>query len=157
MPVSGSVSIGAVTSASITSDSALSIKSSTGQIKVGGYTFPTNTPSANTVLVSDGSGNLSFQSTNQRADVTTATYTILPEDDIIAITVEQNTVLTLPPPSSRTVGDIIYVVKEVGGTSTVTINPNGTELISGNTSYVFSSAYGANKVYTNGTNWFLLF
>ncbi|CAN0352430.1 unnamed protein product, partial [Hapterophycus canaliculatus] len=121
------------------------------------YTFPSGTPTESSVLVTDGSGNLSFSSTNTRAEVATAAYSISADDDIVAITVQQDTVLTLPDPGTRTVGDSIYVVKEVAGTNPVTINPNSTELISGQASYVFFSEYGATKLYTNGTNWFLLF
>ena len=155
--MSGTVYMGSINVTSIASESSLSITSSTGNIQLGGYTFPSEIPTENTFLVTDGSGNLSFSATNKRAGVTTATYAISPDDDIVAITVEQDTVVTLPDPSTRTVGDILYIVKEVGGTNTVTINPNSTELISGQTNYTFAVAYGATKIYTNGTNWFLLF
>lgn len=155
--MSGTVSVGNITVTSIASDSALAINSSTGNIQVGGYTFPSATPTENSVLVTDGSGNLSFSSANTRAEVATAAYSISGDDDIVAITVQQDTVLTLPDPTTRTVGDIIYIVKEVAGTNPVTINPNSTELISGQASYVFFAEYGATKMYTNGTNWFLLF
>ncbi|CAM9096197.1 unnamed protein product [Ectocarpus sp. 12 AP-2014] len=51
---------------------------------------------------------------------------------------------------------MILVVKEVGGSSTVTVVPFGEELVSGHESAALSQPYGAFKVYTNGTNWFVL-
>ena len=154
--MSGTVYMGAINVTSIASESSLTITSSTGNIQLGQYTFPSLTPTENTILVTDGSGNLSFTSVNVRTAVSTSTYSISSEDDIVAITVAQNTTLTLPSPSSRVVGEIIYIVKEVPGTTSVTLNPSNNELISGQASYTFSSEYGTLKVYTNGTNWFVL-
>ena len=154
--MSGTVYMGAINVTSIASESSLTITSSTGNIQLGQYTFPSLTPTENTILVTDGSGNLSFTSVNVRTAVSTSTYSISSEDDIVAITVAQNTTLTLPSPSSRVVGEIIYIVKEVPGTTSVTLNPSNNELISGQASYTLSSEYGTLKVYTNGTNWFVL-
>lgn len=155
--MSGTVSIGAITCTSIASNSTLTITSSSGGIQLGSYVFPTGNPTDGDVLVTDGSGNLSFAAANQRSEVSTATYSILPGDDIVAITAQIDVVVTLPTPSSKTVGDIVYIVKEVDGLNSVTVNPNGTELISGQANYSFSQSYGATKLYTNGTNWFVLF
>ena len=155
--MSGTVYMGSIKVTKIESESSLSITSFTGNIQLGGYTFPSEPPTENTVLVTDGAGNLRFAPANTRTGVTSTTYTITDEDDIVAITIAQATSLALPDPSTKTVGDIIYIVKEVAGTDAITINPNGSELISGQTSYTFSAAYGATKIYTNGTNWFLLF
>lgn len=155
--MSGTVFMGAITVASIASDSALSITSSTGSIQLGGYRFPDEAPVDGNVLVTDGSGNLSFATSNQRSEVSAAAYSILPGDNIVAITAQLDVALTLPPPSSKTVGDIIYIVKEVDGSNSVSVNPNGTELLSGQTSFSFSQAYGATRLYTNGTNWFILY
>jgi hypothetical protein len=155
--MSGTVYMGAINVTKIESESSLSITSSTGNIQLGGYTFPSAPPTENTVLVTDGTGNLSFAPANTRTSVTSPAYTIPPEDDIVAITVAQPTSLTLPDPSTKTVGDIIYIVKEVAGTDVITVNPSASELISGQAAYTFSAAYGATKIYTNGTNWFLLF
>jgi len=155
--MSGTVSIGSITCTSIESNSTLSITSSSGGIQLGNYTFPSGNPVDGDVLVTDGNGNLSFSAANQRSEVSGTTYSVLPGDDIVAITAQVDVVLTLPVPASKTVGDIMYVVKEVDGLNTVTINPNGSELISGQSSYSFSQAFGATKLYTNGTNWFLLF
>lgn len=155
--MSGTVYMGSVNVTKIESTSSLSITSSTGNIQLGGYTFPSEAPTENTILMTDGTGNLSFAPANTRTGVTDTTYTITTQDDIVAITVAQATTLTLPDPTTKTVGDIIYIVKEVAGTDVITINPSASELISGQTTYTFSTEYGATKIYTNGTNWFLLF
>ena len=155
--MSGTVYMGAINVTNISSETSLSITSSTGNVQLGSYTFPSTPPAENTVLVTDGTGNLSFSPSNTRSEVPTATYTITPNDDIVAITVAQDTILTLPDPATKTVGDILYIVKEVAGTNVITVNPNTTELISGQSSYTFSVVYGATKMYTNGTDWFLLF
>jgi len=155
---SGKVTMGSITVTNIESESSLTITSSTGNIQMGGYTFPSSSaPVENAILKSDANGNLSFASSNTRTEVSTLTYNILADDDIVSITVAQDTTLTLPDPSTKTVGDIIYIVKEIAGTNVITINPNGSELISGQSTYTFSTEYGATRIYTNGTNWFLLF
>lgn len=155
--MSGKIYMGSINVTSIASDASLSITSSTGNIQLGSYTFPSAPPADNTVLVTDGSGNLSFSPSNTRVGVTAATYNATINDDIVAITVAQATTITLPDPTTKVVGDIIYIVKEVAGNDQITINPNGAELISGQATYTFSAEYGATKIYTNGTNWFLLF
>ena len=155
--MTGKVYMGSINVTSIESESSLSITSSTGNIQLGSYTFPSETPAENTVLMTDGSGNLRFAPSNTRTGVTTDSYVITEDDDIVAITIAQNTTLILPDPSTKTIGDIIYIVKEVAGTNQITINPSGSELISGQSSYTFSAEYGATKIYTNGTDWFLLF
>lgn len=144
--MSGTVNIGSITVTSI----------STGNISVGPYTFPSTQPVKGSVLVTDGTGNLSFTPSNTRVEVGTAAHTVAASEDIVAITAAQETALTLPDPATKVVGNILYVVKEVGGTHAVTIAPSGAELISGQTSHVLSAEYGATKLYTNGTDWFIL-
>ena len=155
--MSGKVTVSSINVSTIASTSSLSITSTSGNIQMGGYTFPSTGPTEDSILKSDGSGNLTFAPTNTRTEVSTITYSISSDDDIVAITVAQDTTLTLPDPTTKTVGDILYIVKEVAGTNVVTINPNGSELVSGQSTYTFQSEYGATKIYTNGTNWFLLF
>jgi hypothetical protein len=128
-------------------------------LQIGTFTWPSTTPSTGTVLKTDGSGNLSFESANVRSEIdpTATTYAARISDDIVAVTGTLATTITLPDPSLKPVGDLVYVVKEVAGTSIVTIVPFGTELISGNTSSTLSASYGSVKIYTNGINWFALF
>ena len=133
--------------------------SSTSSLKIGLFTWPSVTPTAGSVLKTDGEGNLQFQETNTRTvvDQLSTSHTIDIDSDIIAITGTLDTTLTLPDPSTKTIGDMIYIVKEVDGTSVITILPFASELISGATSAILSDAYGTVKIYTNGTAWFALF
>lgn len=132
--------------------------STSGTLQIGIFTWPSGTPPAGSVLKTDGAGNLVFQEINIRTpvDALATTYTIGITEDIVAITGTLNTTLTLPDPSTKTIGETIYIVKEVAGTSVITINPFNTELISGNATYTFSDAYQSVRLYTNGTNWFII-
>ncbi len=142
------------------STSSISTNDGTGTIQIGPFIWPTTTtPSDGAVLKTDASGNLEFATVNLRTPlgVTDTTYTITTDDDIVAITGTNATTLTLPDPTTKTVGDLIYVVKEVAGSSIITVVPNGSELISGASSVTLTSSYGSMKIYTNGINWFSLF
>lgn len=135
------------------------VTSATSSIQIGSFTWPSAAPVPGSVLKTDGLGNLSFEASNVRTSVDPAStaYAIGPSDDIVAVTGTLDTTLTLPDPASKVTGDMILVVKEVAGPSTVTVVPFGTELVSGGSSAVLSQPYGALKIYTNGTNWFALF
>lgn len=136
----------------------LTLTSTLGKIKIGTFTWPDLTGVAEgSVLKTDSTGELTFEPAIVRVAVTGTTYTIQPGDDIVAITQQQDTTLTLPDPTTKNVGDICYIVKEVSGTDVVTIIPSGSELISGETSATLSFSYGTVKIYTNGVNWFALF
>ncbi|CAM9704297.1 unnamed protein product [Ectocarpus sp. 6 AP-2014] len=104
-------------------------------------------------------GNLTFEEANVRSsiDASSASYAIGPSDDIVAITGTLDTNVTLPDPTTKTIGDMIYIVKEVDGSSVITVLPFGSELISGGTSTTLDTPYGSFRIYTNGTNWFALF
>ncbi len=132
------------------------VTSAASSIKIGGFTWPSAAPGAGSVLKTDGAGNLSFEPPNLRSTVDPASsaYTILPSDDIVAVTGTLDTTLTLPDPASKTTGDIIRIVKEVGGPSVVSVMPHGTELVSGGSSAVMSQPYESLNVYTNGADWF---
>lgn len=132
------------------------VTSAASSIQIGGFTWPSSAPVAGSVLKTDGVGNLSFEPSNSRSTVDAASYTILSSDDIVAVTGTVDTTLTLPDPTSKTTGDMIRIVKEVGGSSVVTVVPHGTELVSGGSSAVLSQPYDSMKVYTNGTDWFAL-
>lgn len=129
-----------------------------GNIQIGNFTWPISVPSSGTVLKTSGDGTLSFEQSNVRTEVDPLqnTYNINNSDDIVAITGTLATTLNLPDPSTKTVGDFIYIVKEVSGTSIVTIQPFASELISGNTTVTISDSYASAKIYTNSTNWFIL-
>lgn len=149
--MSGKVSCGKVVTSSI-------VPTSTS-LKIGNFDWPSVAPSSGNVLKTAGDGSLTFEPSNVRAvvDAAATTYNIQLSDDIVAITGTLETTLTLPDPSLKTVGDLIYVVKEVSGASTVTVLPFGTELISGKTSATLTASFGSFKLYTNGVNYFALF
>lgn len=148
--MSGKISCGTIVTDSISSSSTL---------QIGNFSWPTGTPNSGTVLKTSGNGTLSFEPSNVRTvvDSLATTYSITSTDDIVAITGTLDTTLTLPDPTLKTVGDLIYIVKEVSGASVITVVPFGTELISGNSSATLSASYGSFKLYTNGVNYFALY
>lgn len=109
------------------------VTSSTSTLTIGTFVWPSAAPTPGSILKTDGSGNLTFESSNVRSvvDPASTTFTVGASDDIVAVTGTLDTTITLPDSSTKTVGDMIYIVKEVDGASV--------------------------KVYTNGTNWFALF
>lgn len=151
--MSGKISCGSVITGSIVPDS------SSTTLQIGNFNWPTEAPSSGTVLKTGNDGSLVFEPSNVRAVVAAnaPTYDIQLSDDIVAITGTLETTLTLPDPALKTVGDLIYVVKEVSGTSTVTVVPFANELISGKSSAVLRASFGSFKLYTNGVNYFALF
>jgi len=148
--------VGEIITESISSTGALSITSDTGDIQIGSFSWPTAASTTSSVLKTDGAGGLTFEPATIRSVVTGTTYTITPNDDIVAISVAQDTTLTLPDPTLKNEGDMIYVVKEISGTDVITILPFGTELISGGSSATLTFSYGSLKIYTNNINWFAL-
>ena len=147
--MSGTISCGKMVTEEVSSDNTL---------KIGTSTWPSGTPSSGSIMKIDGSGNIIFERTNIRSDVgsLSTTYSISTSDDIVAITGLLDTTITLPDPSTKVMGDFIYIVKEVSGTSIITVVPFGSETISGGSDLTFSNSYGAVKIYTNGTDWFSL-
>lgn len=142
----------------ITSTGSLTLQSESNDIKIGSFTWPTAaTVTDGSVLKTDATGALVFEPSTIRSVVTGTTYSISANDDIVAITIAQATTLTLPDPTTKNVGDLIYIQKEIAGTDIITIVPFGTELISGQSSVELSFSYGSVKIYTNGINWFALF
>lgn len=135
------------------------VTSATSSIQIGAFTWPSAAPVPGSVLKTDGLGNLTFEASNVRStvDPASAAYVVSPSDDTVAITGTLDTTLTLPNPASKVTGDMILVVKEVGGSSTITVVPFGSELVSGGSSAVLSQPYGSFKIYTNGTDWFSLY
>lgn len=135
------------------------ISNSSSGLQIGPFNWPNAAPVPGSTLKTDGMGNLTFEETNVRSavDAASASYAIGPSDDIVAITGTLDTTLTLPDSSTKTVGDMIYIVKEVDGSSVITVVPFESELISGGTSTTLDTPYGSPRTYTNGTNWFALF
>lgn len=135
------------------------VSSATSNIQIGSFTWPSSAPVPGSILKTDGFGNLTFevQNVHTSVDPASSAYAINTSDDIVAVAGTLDTTLTLPDPASKATGNIIHVVKEGGGANTITIQPSGTELVSGGSSAVLSQPYGSCKIYTNGSDWFALF
>lgn len=132
------------------------------KLQIGSLTWPSEVPNNGTttaVLKTAADGSLTFEPSNVRVvvDAKAKHYDIQDHDDIVAITGTLDTTLRLPDPKTKIVGDLIYIVKEVPGTSTVTVVPHDKEHISGKSSVKMFASYGSFKLYSNGTNYFALF
>jgi len=145
--MSGTITCDSVTTSSISSSS---------DIQIGSYIWPSTAPTSGQLMVTDGSGNLTFTYKNSRVAIGSlvTTHATDVSSGIVSVTGTLATTVTLPDPTLKIVGDVIHIVKEVSGASVVTISPFSTELISGSTSDTISASYGTVKVYTNGTDWF---
>lgn|SRR3990167_946426 len=86
-----------------------------------------------------------------------ASYAIQLTDFLIAVTnVGTARTITLPKPSVAGFSKV-FIVKDASGsalTTTITIAPNGTELINGDTTLLINTNYGAVGIYTDSVNWF---
>lgn len=115
-----------------------------------------NTTTLNATFTVNGS--VAFKSIHAQAgtaNVITATIT----DHYIGVdTSSAAKTVTLPSPTSAGAGFMLMVKDESGaaGVRFITINPNASEKIDGASSLVINTNYGAVKLITNGTNWFVL-
>lgn len=83
----------------------------------------------------------------------TSDYNISYNDHIIFVSGASSSVdLTLPPP----IVGITFIIKCTDISNPVSVLPNSTELIDGQTEYAFSYQYEAITLVSNGTNWFLI-
>jgi hypothetical protein len=114
----------------------------------------------NRLVVSDGStaggwpaAKLVEVITNGRTPVSDAAYSALATDRMIAYTaLSAARVVSLPPASAYPTGTRLLIVDETGNcstTKTLTINPNGSDVIDGATSAVVNVAYGFIGVESN--------
>ena|SRR3990167_6409157 len=84
-------------------------------------------------------------------------YSISLNDFIIAVRdvgVSRN--IRLPKASSAGLGKV-FIIKDASGsalTTTITITPDGTEVIDGDTTKVINTNFGLTGLYTDGANWF---
>jgi hypothetical protein len=115
----------------------------------------------NRVTVHDGvtpggwaAAKLSEVTTNTRSAVSDANYSALATDRTIAFTaITSARVVTLPAASAFPVGVSLRVMDESGFASaskTISLTPNGSEVIDGASSAVISSAYGFLALQSNG-------
>jgi Major tropism determinant N-terminal domain len=107
----------------------------------------------NRLVVNDGStaggwpaAKLSEVITNTRTAVSDAAYTALATDRMVAYTaLSAARIVTLPPSSGYPTGTRLVVIDETGNCSsvkTLTITPNGTDVINGAASTVVNAPYG---------------
>jgi hypothetical protein len=114
----------------------------------------------NRLVVSDGStaggwpaAKLVEVITNGRTPVSDAAYSALATDRMIAYTaLSAARVVSLPPASAYPTGTRLLIVDETGNcstTKTLTISPNGSDVIDGATSAIVNVAYGFIGVESN--------
>ena len=86
-----------------------------------------------------------------------ASYTIRLNDFLISVA-NVGTAKTITLPSPSTAGPFkIYLIKDASGsaaTTNITISPNASEVIDGDTTKVITANFGVVGLYTDGTNWF---
>lgn len=80
-------------------------------------------------------------------------YSILRDDSILLVdTTLGNITLTLPQPSFKSFIDI----KKIVNTNKITINPNSTELIDGDSNLIITKINSNVTLTSDGTNWYIL-
>jgi len=131
-----------------------------GQVIIDNLTFPAADGTADQILVTDGSGNLSFVDNSGGTSwvaVKTAGFTAVAGEGYFCDTTSAAFTMTLP---AGTLGDEISFVDYAGtfDTNTLTVAPNGAEKIQGvAASLTISVERAANTlVYTDGTQGWLL-
>lgn len=84
-----------------------------------------------------------------------ADYTAASTDDYILVSATSaDVVISLP--SAATVDGKKYLIKKTDASAnTVTVDPNGSETIEGDSTYVLSSQYQLVQVVSDGTNWII--
>lgn len=90
-----------------------------------------------------------------RIRTVTGTTTLLDTDFTLLVNNSGNVTINLPAASAAERRE--YMVKKISeNANTVTIDPNGGELIDGQTTYVISSSYNSIKMKTNGSAWYIV-
>ena len=132
----------------------------TGQVTLDALTFPAADGTADQILTTDGSGNLSFVDNSGGTDwqaVKTTTYTAAAGEGVFADTSGGAWTLTLP--ASPTIGDEVSFVDYAGtfDTNALTIGRNSENIQGAAADLTVSIERAANTlVYTDGTQGWLL-
>jgi hypothetical protein len=91
-------------------------------------------------------------------DDTDSPYTATTSQSIIGCDSSSGAItINLPAAASATAGFCFKVKDEAGsaGTNNITLDPNGSETIDGETTVVMNSNFQSITIYTNGSNWFI--
>lgn len=119
-----------------------------------GLTYPATDGSANQVLKTDGSGVLSFASTDVLPIVEYATdHTITSTELIVVANSATGRTFTLPAVAAVSTGKY-YTIKNIG-TASLTIDGDGSETIDGNTT-ISLAQYNSATLVNNGTQWLII-
>lgn len=90
--------------------------------------------------------------------VTSASYSTTAQDRVVGVNVAGAVTITLVSAASVPVGTLVYVKDESGsaGTYNITINPQSGQTIDGASSQVISVGHDMRRMYSSGSNWFLI-
>lgn len=121
-------------------------------------TLPINDGSANEVLQTDGSGNLSWVAQSGGgltiATTSSATYSLSTYNTMVIVDSSSNPVEVDLPTASGNAGKTVDVLAKTGATNAVTVDPNGSETINGNAaSRTLNVDYSNITLVSDGSNW----
>lgn len=124
------------------------------------FTFPGTMGTSGYFLKTNGSTLTSWANPNTiifRTVINSGTYTILTTDHIVAVTYTSTGAVTLTlPPATNSIR--ILIVDEGGnaGTNNITVNPDGSDTIIGESSVIINGDHNSLSLYSNGSNqWFI--
>ena len=88
--------------------------------------------------------------------VTTATYTVLGQDELVGVNRAGAVAITLPTAQVAIKGKAYIINDESGAASSnnITVATQGAETIDGAATYVINGNYNEMGFYSNGTDWF---
>lgn len=87
--------------------------------------------------------------------VTTTSYTVLSTDHVLLVDDDTaGSAVTITLPSAATVGDgWVVTIKKKGSTANITIDPDGSETIDGDTTILLQHTNQAMSIVSDGSNW----
>lgn len=127
------------------------------------YSWPSSQGAANTSLMNDGSGNLSWTNAAYwayKSSTVTTNYSVLASDMVIPISTTANSsdiTMTLPTASSVGIGKV-YIFKDVGGQCSqsgkrIIIARSGSDTIDGDTTLTMENDYVSFTLVSSGSAW----
>jgi hypothetical protein len=144
---------------SVDGTNAITLKAPNSGVTSHTLTLPATQGSASTVLTNDGSGNLSWASTNQNVVTKSTNYTLTTSNSIVLCNstgVNNDIIITLPTAIGNS-GKIFYIKKiDSYELSDVTINTSLSQTIDGELSKTIKIQYQTIAVVSNGANWFII-